>query len=79
MSYNKQLPTVIQLNNYVKPEIKEVKNKEWVLNGENNEYFDYVNDRFIGSPTNAAIISTYRALTLGKGISARNANKKPLE
>lgn len=70
---------IIQLNNYVKPKIEEVKSRDWVLNGENNSYFDYVRDRYIGSPTNAAIIDTYGSLIFGKGISARNASKKPLE
>ena len=70
---------IIQLNNYVKPVIEEVKNKDWVLNGKNNDYFDYVKDRYIGSPTNAAIIDTYRSLTFGKGLAAKNAGRKPLE
>ncbi|AFM54667.1 portal protein [Nonlabens phage P12024S] len=70
---------IIQLNNYVKPVIEEVKNKDWVLNGKNNDYFDYVKYRYIGSPTNAAIIDTYRSLTFGKGLAAKNASRKPLE
>ena len=70
---------IIQLNNYVKPVLEEVRGKEWVLNGKNNDYFDYVKDRYIGSPTNAAIIDTYRSLTFGKGLAAKNASKKPLE
>lgn len=70
---------IIQLNNYVKPVLEEVRGKEWVLNGKNNDYFDYVKDRYIGSPTNAAIIDTYRSLTFGKGLAAKNASRKPLE
>lgn len=70
---------IIQLNNYVKPVLEEVRGKEWVLNGKNNDYFDYVKDRYIGSPTNAAIIDTYRSLTFGKGLTAKNASRKPLE
>lgn len=72
-------PTIIQLNNYVKPEIVEVRNKEWVLNGSDNNYFDYVNNRYIGSPTNSAIIDTYRSLTFGKGLTAKDASRKPLQ
>jgi len=79
MSENKNIPSVIQLNNYVKPVLQEVKSKEWILNGENNEYFDYVKERYIGSPTNSAIINTYKALSFGKGLSAKNANRKPLD
>ena len=35
---------VIKLNNYVKPIIEEVRGKDWILNGHNNSYFDYVYD-----------------------------------
>lgn len=64
---------LIQLNNYVKPEITEDKRNDWVLNGKNNDYFHYVNERYIGSPTNATIINAYKNLTLGKGLKVRNA------
>jgi hypothetical protein len=72
-------PSIIQLNNYVKPVIEEVRNKEWVLNGKNNDYFEYVRNRYIGSPTNSAIIDTYRSLIFGKGLSAKDASRKPLQ
>ena len=36
---------LIQLNNYVKPIIKEEHGKDWVLNGKQNAYFKYVIDR----------------------------------
>ena len=71
--------TFIQLNNYVKPVIQEVRDKEWILNGHNNSYFDYVHDRFIGSPTNATIINGYRNLYYGRGLKARDAARKPSE
>lgn len=66
---------LIQLNNYVKPEIVEDKRNEWVLNGKDNHYFQYVNERYIGSPTNATILNAYKNLTLGKGLRVRNASK----
>lgn len=66
---------LIQLNNYVKPEIVEDKRNEWVLNGKDNQYFQYVNERYIGSPTNATILNAYKNLTLGKGLRVRNASK----
>lgn len=53
---------------YVKPEIKEYNNKDWVQNGRDNSYFQYVNDRRIGSPTNAAIINNYVKLIYGLGL-----------
>lgn len=66
---------LIQLNNYVKPEIVEDKRNDWVLNGKDNDYFKYVNERYIGSPTNATILNAYKNLTLGKGLKVRNASK----
>ena len=69
--------TLIQLNNYVKPQIKEEKSKGFVTNGVKNSYFHYVNDRYIGSPTNSAIINGYKSWVYGKGLSARDQSKKP--
>jgi len=70
---------LIQLNNYVKPEIKEEHGKDWVLNGKQNQYFKYVIDRYNGSSTNSAIINSFVERIYGKGINALNANKKPEE
>lgn len=67
---------LIQLNNYVKPKIEENKSKGWVLNGRNNSYFKYVNDRNIGSPTNSAINNGYKRLIYGKGLAARDEVQK---
>lgn len=67
---------IIQLNKYVKPVIKENISKNWVLNGDKNEYFDYVNDRNLGSPTNSAINNGYCRLMYGKGLAARDESKK---
>jgi len=70
---------LIQLNNYVKPEIKEEHGKDWVLNGKQNAYFKYVIDRYNGSATNSAIINSFVERIYGRGITALNANKKPEE
>jgi hypothetical protein len=70
---------IIQLNNYVKPKIEEVRGKDWILNGKNNSYFKYVEDRFIGSPTNSTIINGYRNLYFGRGLYARDAARKPMD
>ena len=70
---------VIKLNNYVKPIIEEIRGKDWILNGHNNSYFDYVYDRSIGSPTNATILNGYRNLYYGRGLKARDAARKPLQ
>lgn len=68
---------VLQLNNHVKPEIKEIPGKNWVLNGKNNSYWQYVIDRYNGSPTNAAIINSMVARIYGKGLTALDAQRKP--
>lgn len=67
----------IQLNNYVKPKIEENKFKDWVLNGRDNSYFKYVNDRYIGSPTNSAILNGYKSWVYGKGLAAKDQASKP--
>lgn len=67
---------LIQLNNYIRPKIEENKSKNWVLNGRNNGFYQYLIDRYNGSPTNSAIITSYADMIYGKGIKARNAQTK---
>lgn len=68
---------LIQLSNYVRPKIEENKSKNWVLNGKNNEFYDYIIDRNNGSVTNSAINKSYVDLTYGKGIYASDASLYP--
>jgi hypothetical protein len=67
------------MNSYVRPEIKEVANKGWVEYGEDNNYFQYLIDRYNGSPTNNAIINGIIDMVFGKGLGATNASQKPDE
>lgn len=67
--YNKDSLAIINLSNYVKPEIKEVSGRKWVLNGDKNSFFQYIIDRYNGSPTNKIIIDTFCKLYYGKGIT----------
>lgn len=71
--------TVLYLNNYVKPKLEENKAKNWVLNGPNNSFYQYVIDRNNGSVTNAAINKSYSDLIYGKGLSAKDAHLKTLQ
>jgi len=64
---------LIQMNNYVRPKIEENKSRNWVLNGRNNSFFQYIIDRRNGSPTNSTIISSYVDLIYGNGIAAKNS------
>lgn len=61
--------SLIQMSSYVKPEIDEVSSRNWVLNGRNNSFFQYIIDRYNGSPTNESIINTFCELIYGKGIA----------
>ena len=69
--------TLIQLNNYVKPQIIEQKSRGFVTNGKHNSYFHYVNDRYIGSPTNSAINNGYVSWIYGKGLASKDQAEKP--
>lgn len=69
---------LIQLSNYQRPPLVEVKSKNWVLNGPKNSFYQYIIDRNNGSVTNSAINKAYTDLIIGRGLSARDANLKPL-
>lgn len=60
---------IIKLSSYVRPEIVEKQSNEWVLNGENNEFYQYIIDRYNGSPTNSAIIDSYSRMIYGLGLN----------
>lgn len=65
---------LLQLSNYVRPKLEENKSKNWVLNGKQNSFYQYVIDRFNGSPTNSAIIDSYCNLIYGNGLRSKNVN-----
>ena len=70
---------VINLSTYTSPEIKEVKHKDYIKYGEHNDYFQYLIDRYNGSPTNNAIINGISEMIFGKGLDATDSSKKPNE
>ena len=69
----------IQLSNYIRPEIKEIQGKKWVLNGRNNEFYKTIIDAYNGSTTNSAIIDSYAQFIYGKGITSNDKLTKPKE
>jgi len=69
----------VNLSTYTSPEVKEVKNKDWVEYGVDNNYFQFLIDRYNGSPTNNAAINGISQAIYGKGLNATDANKKPNE
>lgn len=70
---------VINLAKYEAPTISENKRNEWVTYGENNEYFNFLIERYKNSTTNNAIINNISRLIYGRGLFAIDANKKPSE
>ena len=70
---------IVNLSTYTTPEIKEYKNKEWVSYGADNDYYQYLIDRYNGSPTNNACINGISQLIFGKGLDATDSSQKPNE
>lgn len=70
---------IINLSNYVRPEIKEVSGKKWVLNGDKNSFYQTIIDAYNGSPTNSAIIDSYSHFIYGKGLTSNGKSQKPSE
>ena len=68
---------IVNLSTYTTPEIVEKSNKEYVSYGADNNYFQYLIDRYNGSPTNNAIINGISQMIYGRGLDALNSNKKP--
>lgn len=65
----------IQLGEEYKPtEAVEFKSrgKDWVLNGQGNDYYKYIDRLYHGSPTNAAVINSMVELIFGEGLKAKN-------
>ena len=68
---------IVNLSSYTTPEIKEYNNRDWVSYGEDNDYFQFLIDRYNGSPTNNAIINGISELIYGKGLDATDSSRKP--
>ena len=68
---------IVNLASHTTPAVIEDNRKEWVAYGEDNNYFQYLIDRYNGSATNNAIINGMTELIYGKGLSATDASRKP--
>jgi hypothetical protein len=79
MSTSSSKVHVVNFSSYTTPVVKEVQGKDWVEYGEDNDYFQYIIDRYNGSPTNNAILNSLIDLTYGKGIDATDSARKPSE
>ena len=69
----------VSLSTYTSPEIKEVNGEEWIEYGADNNYFQYLIDRYNGSPTNNAAINGISQAIYGKGLNATDSSRKPNE
>tara|TARA_R110002074_G_scaffold180951_1_gene345296 strand:+ start:547 stop:2619 length:2073 start_codon:yes stop_codon:yes gene_type:complete len=69
----------VNLSTYTSPEVKEVNGADWIEYGADNNYFQYLIDRYNGSPTNNAAINGISQAIYGKGLNATNSNSKPNE
>ena len=67
----------VNLATYTSPEIKEVNGGDYIEYGEDNNYFQFLIDRYNGSPTNNAAINGISQAIYGKGLNATDSNKKP--
>ena len=70
---------IVNLSTYTTPEVKEFKNKDWVAYGEDNNYYQFLIDRYNGSATNNAAINGISQMIFGRGLDATNSNKRPDE
>ena len=67
----------VNLSTYTSPEVTEVPNQEWVGYGDDNNYFQFLIDRYNGSPTNNACINGISQQIYGKGLGATDSSRKP--
>lgn len=67
------------MSTYTAPEIVESKQHDFVSFGTDNDYFDYLIDRYNGSPTNNAIINGISQMIFGRGLDATDSSRKPNE
>lgn len=70
---------VVNFSTYTSPKITEQKNRDWVNYGEDNNYYQYLIDRYNGSATNNAIINGISEMIYGKGLDATDSSRKPDE
>lgn len=59
---------VINLNNYIMPSSIPYLGSKYILNGINHSFFQYIKERYYGSPTNASIINSYVNYIIGEGL-----------
>ena len=69
--------SIVNLSTYTSPKIVETKTDDFVSYGEDNNYFQFLIDRYNGSATNNAIINGMSEMIFGKGLDATDSSRKP--
>jgi hypothetical protein len=64
---------VVNLSSYTIPEVIENPRNEWVEYGNDNNYFQYLIDRYNGSPTNNAAVNGIAEMIYGRGLDATDS------
>jgi hypothetical protein len=70
---------IIQLSSYTAPVIVENNKNEWVEYGADNNYYQFLIDRYSNSATNNAVINNICRLIFGQGLTATDSAMKPNE
>ena len=70
---------LVQMASYTTPKIEENPAREWVEYGRDNDYYQFLIDRFNGSAVNNAIITGIGEMIYGQGLDATDADKRPLD
>mgnify|MGYP003123886926 CR=1 FL=1 len=68
---------VMQLSSYTAPKVVEDSREKWVAYGEDNDYFQYLIDRYNGSPTANASINGISEMIYGRGLDAVDEEASP--
>ena len=71
--------SIVNLSAYTSPSIQENKKNNYIEYGSDNNYFQYLIDRYLYSATNGAIITGVTNMIYGKGLDALDSNRKPNE
>lgn len=74
-NFIKQNFSFMQFASYTAPAIVEHKNKHWVEYGEDNDYYQYLIDLYLGSPTNNAAIKGIADLVYGLGLEVVKSDR----
>ena len=68
---------MVEFASYVAPAIVENPRLDWVEYGDDNNYYQYLIDRRVGSATNNAVITGIADMIYGKGLDASNSASNP--